>query len=134
MTIRRQQRPIAHLATIVAAFIGVVACANAQIAEQRSLTIDEQISMAREDLAKTLAVSVDDITVDTARMVNWRSGAAGCPKPGMNYTMAVVPGVLIILNVGGELYRYHAGRNGQPSYCPAERAEPPVFGQGEEVM
>lgn len=98
------------------------------------MNIDEQVSAARQDLAQHLGLDADKIVVDSVRTVHWRSGAAGCPEPGMSYTMAIVPGVLIILNAAGESYRYHAGRNGPPSYCPAERAEPPVYGQGEEAM
>jgi hypothetical protein len=100
----------------------------------QSMGIGEQVSLAKGALAKRLEVDMADIEVVTVRNVHWRSGAAGCPKPGMSYSMAIVPGVLILLKSGGETHRYHAGLNREPFYCPAERAEAPVYGQGEEVM
>ncbi|MEJ2330086.1 MAG: hypothetical protein P8Z33_09520 [Gammaproteobacteria bacterium] len=100
----------------------------------QSLGIDEQVSLAKGALAERLEVDAADVEVVTVRNVHWRSGAAGCPKPGMSYSMAIVPGILILLKSGGETYRYHAGLNREPFYCPAERAEAPVYGQGEEIM
>jgi hypothetical protein len=100
----------------------------------QSMGIDEQVSLAKGALAGRLKVDVADVEVVTVRNVHWRSSAAGCPKPGMSYTMATVPGVLILLKSGSETYRYHAGLNREPFYCPAERAEAPVYGQGEEIM
>jgi len=98
------------------------------------MNMDEQVAAAKQDLAQQLGTKADEIVVDTVRTVHWRSGAAGCPKPGMSYTMAIVPGVLIMLRADGDVYRYHAGRGRPPFYCPAGRAEAPVYGQGEEVM
>ena len=96
--------------------------------------VDEQLLVAKEDLAGLLRVETDEIEVDTVRQVHWRSGAAGCPEPGMSYTMAIVPGVLILLRADGEVYRYHARRNGTPFYCPTDRVEAPVSGQGQELI
>jgi len=71
----------------------------------------------------------------TTGVVNrdWRSGALGCPEPGMNYTQALVPGALIILAVGKETHGYHAKLGGKPFYCPSERAEEPVYGQDSDM-
>lgn len=98
------------------------------------MSIDEQVLSARKALADRLQVDLAEIEVETARGVHWSSGAAGCPEPGMSYTMAIVPGVLILLKANGVTHRYHAGRNREPFYCPSARAEAPVYGQGEEVM
>jgi len=92
-----------------------------------------QIEFSRKDLAQRLGVELDSVTFSGARPVDWRSGALGCPEPGMNYTQALVPGVLIYLRVGNEAHGYHAKRGGQPFYCPRERAEKPVYGQGVDV-
>lgn len=98
------------------------------------LDIDRQVAFAKQELAVRLGIDTADIEVTTVRTVQWRSGAAGCPQPGMNYTMAIVPGVLILLEVGDDAYRYHAGVGREPFFCPAELAEAPAFGQGEEAM
>lgn len=99
-----------------------------------TMTSDEQVAHAIERLAKRLGAAADEIEVDSVRAVQWRSGAAGCPKPGMNYTMAITPGVQILLSARGAVYRYHAAGNRAPKYCPPDRAEAPAYGQGEEVM
>jgi len=106
-----------------------------KVADQaQALSIDQQLSFAKQDLADRLKTESTEIEVESVRTVHWRSGAAGCPEPGMSYTMAIVPGVLILLKAGGETYRYHAGVNRPPFYCPAERAEAPAYGMGEEAM
>ncbi len=116
----------------------VTACAEDESPQadpdQAALHIDEQVRQARQQLATRLAIDADEITEETVRVVQWRSGAAGCPDPDMSYTMAIQPGVMILLRAGDELHRYHSGRNGVPFYCPADRAEAPAMGAGEEVM
>ncbi len=91
----------------------------------------EQTSFAREDLAKRLGVSMEETSVSGAIQVTWRSGALGCPKPGMNYTDALVPGVLIMVKVGNTAYRYHGSRDQQPFYCPDALAESQYLNSGD---
>ena len=98
------------------------------------MDIDAQLSIAKQALAERLQVELADIEVETVRMVHWRSGAAGCPQPGMSYTMAIVPGVLILLKADGDTHHYHAGVGREPFYCPPERVEAPAYGLGEEAM
>lgn len=92
-----------------------------------------QIELSRKDLARRLGVEQDSVTLSGSKPVNWGSGALGCPEPGMNYTQALVPGILIFLRVGNDVYGYHAIPGGKPFYCPRERAEKPVFGQGADM-
>lgn len=130
-----------HLTLLVVGILcsSVSACAeeeqhadlsNADVA----MHVDEQIAWIYKDLAARLDVDVGEISEETVRVVYWRSGAAGCPNPDMSYTMAITPGVLFLLRVDDELHRYHSGADGKPFYCPADRAEAPALGQGEEVM
>jgi len=99
-----------------------------------SISLDQQVSGAVADLAARTGIGADAITINQARSVNWGSGAVGCPKEGMNYTQAIVPGVLVLLEAAGTVYRYHgqAGRN--LFFCPDDRAEAPAYGPGEEFM
>ena len=97
-------------------------------------SLDLQIQDAVADLAGRTGVAVDAITVNQARSVNWGSGALGCPKEGMNYTQAIVPGILLLLEADGKIYRYHGGDRGELFYCPDDRAEAPAYGPGQEVM
>lgn len=91
---------------------------------------DQQIKDATSDLATRIGVGSDAIVVREARSVQWRSGALGCPKPGMSYTQAIVPGVRLLLEAKGKVYHYHGRNGGKLFYCPAERAQAPAHGQG----
>jgi len=92
----------------------------------------EQIDFSLQDLATRLGLEVDAIKISGVTPVNWRSGALGCPKPGMSYTEALVAGVWINLRVDNTVYRYHAAANGQPFYCPDDMAEPPSTAPGAD--
>ena len=98
------------------------------------ISMDQQIQDAIADLANRLGVAVDAITVKEARALQWGSGAMGCPKPGMNYTQALVPGVRLLLEADGTIYYYHGSRRGSLFQCPAKLARAPAYGQGLEVM
>jgi hypothetical protein len=93
-----------------------------------TLTLQQQVDIARSDLAQTRGIDPGSIGVAEVRNVTWRSGAIGCPKPDMFYTQALVPGTLIVLQVGRETFAYHARNDGQPFHCPPERAEQPAAG------
>jgi hypothetical protein len=97
-----------------------------------AMNLHDQIEFSKKELAQRLGIEPKSITLSKARQVNWRSGALGCPEPGMNYTQALVPGALIFLKVGNEVHGYHAKNGGKPFYCPRDRAEQPVFGQGAD--
>ena len=97
-------------------------------------TMDQHISDAVAELAARTGVAADTITVRDARAVNWGSGAAGCPEPGMNYTQAIVPGLQLLLEADGTIYHFHGRTGSSLFYCPDERVEPPAFGPGQAVM
>ena len=97
-------------------------------------SMGQQIEGAMADLAARTGVAKDAITVIEARSVKWGSGAMGCPKPGMSYTQALVPGIRLLLQANETVYYYH-GRKGSPLFiCPAERAQAPSYGQEADVM
>lgn len=102
-------------------------------ADSRTLSLEDQIAFARGDLARRLAVEPGAIYLTGAHRVNWRSGALGCPQPGMSYTQALVTGTLIVFRVGDATHEYHARHGGQPFYCPLDRAETPLFGKGGDL-
>ena len=97
------------------------------------MSLTDQIKFSKKDLALRLDIELDLITLSEAQQVNWRSGALGCPQPGMSYIQVLMPGVLIFLNVGKELHAYHAKRGGKPFYCHRARAEKPVYGQDTDM-
>ena len=97
-----------------------------------SMNLHEQIEFSKKALAQRLDIEPESITLSEAREVTWRSGALGCPEPGMNYTQALVPGALIFLRAGNEVHGYHAKFGAKPFYCPWQRAEQPLSGQGAD--
>ena len=64
---------------------------------------------ALQDLAKRLKVGVDEITVEKVEPVTWRDGSLGLPRPGMMYTMALVPGARLEFKSPQGTYFYHVG-------------------------
>ena len=88
-------------------------------------SLDDAVEMARQDLADRLGSGAEAIRVVDARNVTWRNGALGCPEEDMMYTQALVQGMYILLEFDGERHAYHAGRDGVPFACPAERSQPP---------
>lgn len=81
------------------------------------------VRAAIEDAAERSGVDAADITVVSFGGVTWRDGSIGCPQPGQAYTMALVPGSRLVLDVGGEEQAYHAGGQQPLEYC-ANPAEP----------
>jgi len=91
------------------------------------MNLNTQIAIARTDLADRLGVDIESVKLSGAKTVTWRSGALGCPEPGMSYTEALVPGSVIYLQTDNMLYAYHAKFAEEPFYCPRERVESPVI-------
>lgn len=111
----------------------IVAAPEPQQEEVRTgMNTKQQIAYATEDLSKRLDIDPDTVNLSGAKTVRWRSGAMGCPKPGMMYTQALVPGVSIVLLVDGSEFHYHATTSGQPFFCPEEQVESPVKGSGAD--
>lgn len=96
------------------------------------LTVKQQVDFAVGDLAARMDMDPHEIVFSGMTPVMWRSGAVGCPDPGINYTQALVGGVLIMLRIENRAYRYHGTPGGEPFYCPDDQAEPPVPGQGAD--
>ena len=96
--------------------------------------LSQKVTAAVADLSDRTGISADAITVSNASIVSWGSAAVGCPKEGMNYTQAIVPGVLVLLEAGGKIYRYHGSHNSELFHCPDDKAEAPAYGSGQEFM
>lgn len=97
------------------------------------MILNQQVEFAKRDLSERLNVPVDSIKLSGSRRVNWRSGALGCPKPGMSYTEALVPGVQILLQVNNMIHAYHSKFDGEPFYCPRERVEQPAIDDSADL-
>jgi hypothetical protein len=58
--------------------------------------------------------------------VTWPDGSLGCPQPGVNYTMALVPGYRIRVRAGERVLDYHASQRGYFVLCPGGMAVDPI--------
>ena len=106
---------------------------SAQKSVPTPMNMNGQIAFAKTDLAQRLDIPPGSVKLSGARQVTWRSGALGCPRPGMNYTEALVPGSVIYLQVDNVMHAYHAKVASEPFYCPRERVEPPAVGAESDL-
>jgi hypothetical protein len=71
----------------------------------------------RADLASAQGLAPGDVKVVGTRAVDWPNGALGCPKPGVMYTQAIVPGYRVELEAGGKRFTYNASARGGFKRC-----------------
>ena len=98
------------------------------------MSYQEQIDAAKADFASRFDKSEDEFEVWEAVAVDWSSGALGCPKKGMNYTQALVPGFLVVIRVGETAHHYHARRGDEPRFCPPDRVQKPASTMQNAIM
>lgn len=75
------------------------------------------VRRAVADLADTLDLAAEDVSVVDVEEVTWRDGSLGCAEKGMSYTQAMVDGQRIVLEVGGTRYEYHSAADREPFLC-----------------
>jgi hypothetical protein len=114
------------MSIIAALLCGVSACSGS---EAPAVTAQPQapsdaVARATQDLAQRLGLPAAEIGLVRESSVTWSDGSLGCPRKGMMYTQALVPGVQIILEAGGRHYAYHAATGKEPFLC--ENPRPPA--------
>lgn len=77
----------------------------------------EDVQKALADLASQESLTPSEVTVVGFFDVTWNDGSIGCPQEGMMYTQALVPGHLLVLSDGSQLYSYHAAEGKDFAYC-----------------
>ena len=82
-----------------------------------SIVQRDEVQAAIAAEAERTGVEVGQVQVVGYAQVTWSDGSLGCPKPGMIYTQALVPGQQLILAVDGQPASYHASMDGAFSYC-----------------
>ncbi len=83
------------------------------------------VQVARADAAQRSGLPPAQLQLVSMESVTWADGSLGCPKPGMLYTQALVPGYRVKLRVGSQVWDYHAGERGGLVLCPPELAREP---------
>ena len=89
-------------------------------------TLESVTAAVLADAAKVTGLAASELKVESAEQVTWSDGSIGCPQPGMNYTMALVPGYRIRVRVGEQVLDYHASRRGYFVLCPTGRSAEPI--------
>jgi hypothetical protein len=120
---------VARIITIMATAASVLAgaCASADPAPgSRAFSLDETVRAARTDAARRTGLAPEAIELVSAERVTWPDGSLGCPKPGMAYPQALVPGYRIRLHGAGGMLDYHAGMRGSLVLCSPDRSVDPV--------
>jgi hypothetical protein len=79
--------------------------------------IQPLIDKAKNDLAKQLNVTIDQIQFVSYQAVDWPDASVGCPKPGESYIQAITPGYQISLQANGRSYEYHGRSGDDPFLC-----------------
>lgn len=102
------------------------------IHEASGLSLQEAVEIAREAQAERSDIPAGEIETVRAQTVTWADGAMGCPQEDMMYTQALVEGYYILLRADGEEAAFHAGRDGKPFHCPAERSRAPSPSDGSD--
>ena len=78
------------------------------------------------DAAKFLEVAESSVVLTRAEQVTWPDGALGCPRPGMSYSQALVPGFRVVARSVERQVVYHTDSRASVVRC----AEPvPLRGQ-----
>jgi len=80
-------------------------------------------SIIADAVARTGAVE-GDVTVIRSESVIWNDGSLGCPLPGESYTMALVNGYWVVLEIGGVEYDYRGNDRGYFRLCEGGGAAP----------
>lgn len=83
------------------------------------------IQQAIADLAARLGIDPGAIKVLRAEEVDWPDGSLGCPRDDMSYTQAIVNGVFVQLEAGGQTYNYHGRAGDAPFLCTSKRGITP---------
>lgn len=66
---------------------------------------------------RTRGVAPEAVQVISAENVTFNDGSLGCPKPGVQYTQALVDGMRVVVAVGGRTYDYRFGTGDTPVLC-----------------
>jgi hypothetical protein len=92
-----------------------------------------QASAPPEELLAQIIIAAAELTgadpafveIRAAEQVTWADGSLGCPEPGVEYTLAPVPGFRIQVAAAGRLLDYRADMTGRFFLCDPGRLRKP---------
>jgi hypothetical protein len=78
---------------------------------------EKMVALVKGHLAQKLGIAIDQIVLSDIKPVVWRDAGLGCPKPGVDYIQVETPGYNILLETGGNSYRYHTDQTKRFVQC-----------------
>lgn len=78
---------------------------------------DELLTRIIADLATRTGADPAAFEMVRSEAVTWNDGSLGCPRPGVAYTQALVPGYWVVLSHEGLEYDYRASARGYFLLC-----------------
>ena len=84
-----------------------------------SIPIPQEIAPVITAIAEDLDVPASSLQVITVEPRDWPDTSLGCPEPDMLYAQVITPGYLILVEVSGERFEYHADERGNIVRCPS---------------
>ena len=91
-------------------------------------TLQAVVETVLTEASRQTGLDRESLEVLSAEAVTWPDGSLGCPKPGMMYTQALVPGYRVQIRAGERVLDYHASQRGYWILCPAQASEEPLPG------
>ncbi len=71
------------------------------------------VQLARQDLAKKLNMSLEQVREMSVEPVEWPDTSLGCPQPGMMYAQMITPGFRVVLAANSQTVEYHTDAAGR---------------------
>ncbi|MBW3633099.1 MAG: ferritin-like domain-containing protein [Chloroflexi bacterium] len=84
-----------------------------------STPVPQEIAPVITAIAEDLDVPASSLQVITVEPREWPDSSLGCPQPDMLYAQVITPGYLILVEVSGERFEYHADERGNIVRCPS---------------
>ena len=81
---------------------------------------EQAVKLAIAELESELGAAPDQVKLVHAARFTWPDSSLGCPKPGMQYSQALVTGYLVLMTYDNKQHRVHVG-NGRAILCPLDR-------------
>ncbi len=75
------------------------------------------VDRVRQDLATTIGVKAEDISVVKTESKQWPDTSLGCSKPGLMYAQVITPGYSVILVAQGKTFVYHTDLERNITLC-----------------
>jgi hypothetical protein len=72
---------------------------------------------ARDEVARSLGVPPEQVSLEKVEPVQWTDASLGCAEAGRTYAQAVAPGFRVLLTAAGQPRHVHADAAGRMVVC-----------------